>query len=474
MDLWTVGRLPGPRRAGPTLELSAGAARDLELEPGGEVTVSAGGLGTRATLVVRSGPDARVLWASRSLLEALHLPAGIRLAVLRVPGPPRGLRLGPVVGIFCTRGRRSLFGGQTPIIREMTRLALTVGVLAFGFTPGGVGWDRRTVRGYVFRGSRGWRVARFPFPDVVYSRLPSRRAERLPRVSRTVERLRERLGDCYFNPCFLDKWETYQALCREPRIVPLLPDTRRYHGPPGLLEMLDRYPVLYLKPTAGSQGRGIIRLVRRWPAACAWQYQGARGIRGGEARTQAELGRAMARLMRGRRYMMQEGLDLARVGGRPFDVRVLMQKDERGRWRRTKVFARLGATGGITSNISTGGTGEALGRVVPLALARSRPARRRELARRLRETASWLAPLVEQALAMNLGELGLDIGVDRRGRLWLIEVNSRPWRNVTTERGSMALVRLALARPLTYARHLAGFGPGASEEAGAAGEETPS
>lgn len=390
---------------------------------------------------------------------------------MRVGNDPPTVRLGPIVGIFTTRGRRSLFGGQTPIVREMTRLAATQGVLAFAFTPGSVDWERGTVRGYTFSGSRGrWRRGHFPFPDAVYNRIPSRQAERRPPVAATAARLEQALGSRYFNPSFLDKWETYQALMGEPRIRPLLPETHRYQGVPIVLGMLDRHRVVFLKPTGGSQGRGIIRVLRRWPEQYLWQFQGPRSVRTGEAVGAAGLARALARLMRGRKYLAQEGLDLARVGTRPFDVRILMQRDESGHWRRTKLFARVGSYGGITSNISAGGTGEPLARVVPIALARARPARRRETARRLRDVSTWLPPLVESALGVTLGELGLDLGVDRTGQIWLIEVNSRPWRNVTTERGSMALVRLALVRPLAYARHLAGFAEEPVERAGGAGE----
>ncbi|HCC32454.1 MAG TPA: hypothetical protein DEQ28_00890, partial [Clostridiales bacterium] len=86
-----------------------------------------------------------------------------------------------------------------------------------------------------------------------------------------------------------------------------------------------------------------------------------------------------------------------------------------------------------------------------------RPRRGRAIVHRVRNTALTITPLIEAALGMTLGELGLDLGVDRTGRIWLLEVNSRPWRTVNPERGSIARTRLALLRPLAYARCLAGF-----------------
>jgi glutathione synthase/RimK-type ligase-like ATP-grasp enzyme len=394
-----------------------------------------------------------------ALLDGLHLPEGVRLGLTGGEGGDgRGLRLGPVVGILTVRGRRTRFGGQTPILREMTRLAGEQGVLAFAFTPSGIDWDRGTIRGHVFREwLRGWRSGQFPFPDVIYNRVPSRRAERNPLMAATSARLARLLGPRYFNPCFLDKWDTHQALARDPRLRALLPETRRYAGVGDLLDMLDRFRQVYLKPTGGSQGRGIIRVVRGGDGQYIWQHQGRSGVRLGLARGPAALRRAIDRLTRQRTYLVQEGLNLGLAGGRPFDVRVLMQRDESGVWRRTKLFARVGGRGGITANISGGGTGEPLPRVVPLALDRARPRHGRTIIHRVRDTALTITPLVEAALEMKLGELGLDLGVDRTGRIWLLEVNSRPWRTVKPERGSIARTRLALLRPLAYARYLAGF-----------------
>jgi len=55
-----------------------------------------------------------------------------------------------------------------------------------------------------------------------------------------------------------------------------------------------------------------------------------------------------------------------------------------------------------------------------------------------------------------LGEIGLDLGVDRRGRVWLIEVNAKPFRKVF-DAGPKRRVFLSFRRPMAYARYLAGF-----------------
>ncbi|HCC32453.1 MAG TPA: hypothetical protein DEQ28_00885, partial [Clostridiales bacterium] len=284
MTGYTLGRMDRGTPE-PVLALPPSWHHDLNLPAGGRVRVSAGSRSVLATLVDRVSRT-EDLRGNRALLDGLRLPEGVRLGLTSCEGGNgRELRLGPVVGILTARGRRSRFGCQTPILREMTRFAGEQGVLAFAFTPSGIDWERGTIRGHVFREwHRGWRSGQFPFPDVVYNRVPSRRAERNPLMATTSARLVRLLGPRYFNPCFLDKWHTYRALAGDPRLRALLPETRRYSGVGDLLDMLDRFREVYLKPTGGSQGLGIIRVVQGGDGQFTLQHQGKKGVRLGVAR----------------------------------------------------------------------------------------------------------------------------------------------------------------------------------------------
>ena len=54
------------------------------------------------------------------------------------------------------------------------------------------------------------------------------------------------------------------------------------------------------------------------------------------------------------------------------------------------------------------------------------------------------------------GEFGLDLGLDKNGDIWLIEVNSKPRKTTVTEM-SKIIMRNAFKRPLEYSIYLAGF-----------------
>ena len=51
-------------------------------------------------------------------------------------------------------------------------------------------------------------------------------------------------------------------------------------------------------------------------------------------------------------------------------------------------------------------------------------------------------------------ELGLDYGIDRDKRLWLLEANSKPGRSVFNQTGDREASTLAVEMPILYARHV--------------------
>src|SRR5690606_37536908 len=118
-----------------------------------------------------------------------------------------------------------------------------------------------------------------------------------------------------------------------------------------LRAFLRRYPNAFLKPTGGSLGLGILAIRRRGE-----RYRLVASTRAGTIHRRfhgfAALARWLSRYIRNREYVVQQGISLARWGGRPFDLRILMQKDTGGQWEMTKGYARVAPPGSLTSNLS--------------------------------------------------------------------------------------------------------------------------
>lgn len=408
-----------------------------------------------ARLVVRDNlPAAYRL--SDDLARALYLHNRSELR-LRFDRENHSIHLGPLIGILIDFLPNKEEYDPKSVQAELVYLS-SIGkrlpAQYFIFTPGCINWSNHTVRGYVWRNGgteRGWwSSSTYPLPDVVYDRISTRVAQ--ARSKNTRQRLMNMPHLHYFNPSFLNKWRVHQLLAANEQLSRYLPETHVLNLA-NLTAMANKYKVLYLKPSNGSLGSRIIKV------NCSeqhWNYTiYNHGRRSGQASSPAGLLQA-TRTTRGKRsYIVQQGLDLDTYYGNPFDMRIIFQKDGEGKWQISKKFARVAPRGSSIANLSRGGTAETSQKIMARIFKGDRQIIK-EKNRELIELCLTVAETLETNSQKNYGELGLDIGIDKTGRLWIIEVNSKP-RKTTVTNLSQAIVRNTFRRPLQYAIYLAGF-----------------
>jgi glutathione synthase/RimK-type ligase-like ATP-grasp enzyme len=165
--------------------------------------------------------------------------------------------------------------------------------------------------------------------------------------------------------------------------------------------------------------------------------------------------RQTASFRRQQPYIIQPDLHLARYRGSIFDLRVIYQKDRTGTWTTSKSFCRVAPEGSGVSNLSRGGAAVTTKTVLSQVFRHDKAlinAKRQEMTKLCALTAQSL----ETHTGKIFGELGLDLGIDRKGDFWIIEVNSRPRKTTTTD-FSAKIVRNTFLRPLEYASYLAEF-----------------
>ncbi|MGI6513541.1 MAG: YheC/YheD family protein [Syntrophomonadaceae bacterium] len=362
----------------------------------------------------------------------------------------------PVIGILTTNklhsGRIKPTGVQGEL-SFLSRMGRRVPAKVYVFHPWDIDWKNNKFTGYRFLieedGYGRWVKGPVPPPDVVYDQIYTRIAERRYLQDRT--RLNKLTKGRYFNPCYLNKHVVHNYLKDIPEIRPHLPKAKVLKEPDDLTSMLTSFPNLYLKPVTGSLGRGIVRITRE---SGRFVLKG-RGGRVRYALSIKDVYRKFRALYGRRLYLIQQGINLITHEGGVVDIRTLMQKNGKGTWTITKVYARVGRKGNITSNLATGGTAHSLSEVFKQYFDKDKIT---EIKKKIRALSIKVCEALEKSSGHIFGEMGVDLGVDKDGRIWIIEVNSKPRRTVGGQ-GSPKLITLSFTKPLRFAHYLAVNGP---------------
>lgn len=356
-----------------------------------------------------------------SLAGRLGLRGGVRMGIWSEGGAT--LAFGPLIGCMVSRQmlRDMEAGDAVTDFLHMASAAREIGGLLIFFHSGDIHWEQAEVRGRWINPRRGrfsrLEAGRFPLPRVIL--YPSGLGSG-PDPHRLETRART-AGCTILAHRHIRKLEAFDILRRVPAVRRYLPYTAPL-TPATLRRAMEAYDDLYLKPDDLSRGRGVHRLTRQ--GARGWLLT-HRGTTGNVDRTLPDPGavrEAVAPLLRARSpYLIQEGLPLATFLGNRFDVRVLVQKNGRGRWTVSGIAARLAPIGSAITSPRSGGL------VAPpqQVLGYSFPGRADAVVREVRQAALSIAEAIDAALGPRY-ELGIDLGVLRDGSVRLIEVNGRP------------------------------------------------
>ncbi|GEN33534.1 YheC/YheD family protein [Aneurinibacillus danicus] len=214
----------------------------------------------------------------------------------------------------------------------------------------------------------------------------------------------------------MGKWELWNFFASDETIRPYLPSTAMF-SEHTLRSYLAMYPLVFVKPDNGRGGRGVVKI---WRTKEGYTFIRERG-RIVRCRTMERLYRKIKQdLQPGKRYVIQEGVRLAKINGRPFDIRLAMMRKS-GRWEAIGMLAKVAGPNSAVTNIARG-----KGYVTGV-----RNALKKALG--LRDDAIDVLQDEMKEVGYRIGEkfdefrtyeqIGLDFAVDRNGKLWVIEEN---------------------------------------------------
>jgi hypothetical protein len=331
----------------------------------------------------------------------------------------------PRIAILTSDGRSSFQGNRKNFIDIITT-GKKNGCTVYVLTPKGLSHGDSFVIGYLLTGKRGryrWKKAKLPLPHIVYNRVPNRQAEQSPAVQQALSILQSHPTIQLFNPSFFDKWTLYQQLQSVKELRPYLPETVLFQYSPALKAMVSKYPLVYLKPVHSKAGIGMIQIASK-ETGFEVVYQTQHAKKRYYPSTFEELWALVQHLCQKKKYLIQQGISLSQYRGRPFDLRVLVQKNGQGIWDLTGIGIRIAGKDAISTHVPMGGR---IGETQTI-LTETFGEKQKELREELMNLCLDIAQTLEIKQNRRLGEMSFDFGLDKEGKFWFFEANAKPMK----------------------------------------------
>lgn len=421
------------------------AAAGLGLDPGlkSAVGLCFGSICRAVTIILDAAVSQNEIGLPAKLLAEMHLP-DYPLYELTLQGGR--LIIGPYIGLLLSKEGNRLTASRLKSARSYLHeyAALHGAVVVFALDQ--VDTANGLIAGYCYDPrSDSFRAGVFPYPAAIYRKAGM--------SDKWKAHFFSVIGPNVFNSHYIGKWKMYEWLSADTEIAAHIPETVRYRSPGGCLDLLRTYGSLYLKPVSGLRGRGILRATFE---GGRYLFQGREtGKNNAVTFDRPEQAADFLRKKLGRgRYLIQRAIPLLEADGSVIDFRCIMQKDQSARWVCQAIIGRCGVAGSVVSNISSGGRAFAidqLGEILHIGIDTA------AVKKRIETLAIKVCSALDSGGAV-WGTLGIDIGVDTDGAVWLIEVNNRdPDPTIALDIHDEKLYYTLMTGPMRYAKALAGF-----------------
>lgn len=310
-----------------------------------------------------------------------------------------------------------------------------LGIEPFFFHPRLVNFSRGTTRGYVWQNSR--LVAKqAPIPRVMHNRILSGRAE----IREGIKKLSRR-GKLFNGLVARNKQTVHRLLWKNPKLQSYLPHTVSFSRQT-FLDMLGRYRVIYVKPVVGSVGIGVARIERDGDQYLFISSKVRKVL------NKQGLLKETLNWVGSRRFLIQQGVALAKYQGQTFDIRVSVQKNGLRQWGVSGMVCKVANARNKLSNLSRGGYAAPIDEVFATLFDKEKAEQVKE---NIELAAIGIAKQYERHFS-SLADLGMDMGVDAQGYPYLIEVNVRDQRYSFFKAGETEMFKRTYHTPMAYAR----------------------
>jgi len=183
--------------------------------------------------------------------------------------------------------------------------------------------------------------------------------------------------------------------------------------------MLNKYGDVIIKPSASFGGKGVMQVSAEREGRYSLHSDKKVKVFGSLKELSAYLKRKHLHS-----YIVQRRISLAKANGRPFDLRVMVQRRKKSDWTVTGKLAKIAGKGYIVTNIE-----RSKGKVVSVKKAIQSSKISGKYSKALMSKIDKVALRTAKHLHKYykwIHMTGVDMGLDHKGRIWIIEANFDP------------------------------------------------
>ncbi|EJR45134.1 hypothetical protein IIM_05096 [Bacillus cereus VD107] len=356
------------------------------------------------------------------------------------------LFLGPVIGFLLTPG---YYNNMQKIVKLRFSNYDKIKGLIYIFNRKTINQSNKTISGYYYEPTTNKFIqGTFPYPCAIYNR-----SDMKPNIYR---HFKKHIGKNIFNYPYRNgnKYSFWLKMSKIPYIGEHLPITRKYNGVESLVQMLTKYNSVFLKPTSLSRGKGIFH-IKKADEGYILSYNTGDKVLIKSIETLEE--RLNSSIKKNRKYIIQQEIPFNH-SGKKIDFRVYLQKDETKNWKYSGSETKVAKVGSVISNSLY------REKVIPgeVALKEIYHLSEDQIKQKIVEITQLCINtlnVMENAEEAHFGDVAIDFILDKKCKIWLLEVQ----RNYAAEKKAnrtideRQVLPYILPTPFEYAKSLAGF-----------------
>lgn len=360
----------------------------------------------------------------------------------------------PVLGVFLPKNsinkiinREKNFKSKF-IVEELVKASERAGVNSYFFALKHIDYKSNTIIGtYYDQSQKMWAQKRFSFPDVLYDRFsgPGKNKNDIRKLHKRLDKSGIKKISPFIN---YNKWEVTKKLGNYPQLNQHLPETVLLKNKRQLYNFLNENRTIYVKDCYSSLGKKVMRIEKADSNNYKYSYY-KEFLVSGIAENFNLLYKTVSTFFKGKRIIAQEAIDLLEFEESLVDIRGELQRNGRGKLEVTGIAVRVGSD---NSPITTHAFSYPFKQFFETRMFYSSK-QVRELHKRINSFMLNIYHRLEESYGQ-FGEMGIDVGLDKEGKLWLIECNLRPMKISLYKAFPRKTLHRSFLNLLKYAKYL--------------------